>query len=385
MADFAVFVTAAETALGWRAGDFMAAYTSNQREAVAMAIDADVVAKTVVRFMRERDVWSGEPAELHQALEELASERDRTQRGWPKAPNALSNRLRRLAPVLRESGIDIARGHDGRDDSKRRVVTLRRSPRNIVPTVPGAPDGETTQEGGGAAIGPAASPGSSPGDRARIRGRSRGRSIPRHRPRRPSRVCPWGTLGTVGTTISSPPEVRRGRRHGTAPAGPVLRALALPARAGRPRRGAARASWSSGTNRRSLTMGRAEADRLEAQGHALLAQGHELLARAAPSSAPRSRRRTPRATTSSRLPRCPSTHARACGSNARAGCPSRSSDGASSRAGAPSRRSSETRRAFPDPGAPRRDPRESARELYVELVAGRPSPVRLKASGASKG
>jgi hypothetical protein len=146
MADFAVFVTAAEAALGWGPGDFMAAYTSNQNEAVAMAIDADIVAKTVVRFMRERDVWSGEPAELHQALEELASERDRSQRGWPKAPNALSNRLRRLAPVLRESGIDVARGHDGRDDCKRRVVSLRRSPRNIVPTVPAGPEGGTTQD-----------------------------------------------------------------------------------------------------------------------------------------------------------------------------------------------------------------------------------------------
>jgi hypothetical protein len=146
MADFAVFVTAAESALGWSAGDFMAAYTSNQHEAVAMAIDADIVAKTVVRFMRERDDWSGEPAELHQALEELASERDRSQRGWPKAPNALSNRLRRLAPVLRESGIDIVRGHDGRDDCKRRIVSLRRSPRNIVPTVPSGPEGGTTQE-----------------------------------------------------------------------------------------------------------------------------------------------------------------------------------------------------------------------------------------------
>ena len=187
MADFAVFVTAAETALGWRAGDFMAAYTSNQREAVAMAIDADVVAKTVVRFMRERDAWSGEPAELHQALEELASERDRTQRGWPKAPNALSNRLRRLAPVLRESGIDIARGHDGRDDCKRRVVTLRRSPRNIVPTVPVAPDGENTQEGGGASSAP---------------------PRPQGRPQ-PIEPDPGTVAGTIDPAPSSPPSEPR--------------------------------------------------------------------------------------------------------------------------------------------------------------------------------
>src|SRR5262249_9397930 len=148
MADFAVFVTAAEAALGWAPGDFMAAYTSNQHEAVAMAIDADIVAKAVVRFMRERDSWCGEPAELHPALEQIASDRARSHRRCPKPPNALSNRLRRLAPVLRESGIDVARGQQGRDDGKRRVLSLRRSPRNIVPTVPTVPDGETTQEAG---------------------------------------------------------------------------------------------------------------------------------------------------------------------------------------------------------------------------------------------
>jgi hypothetical protein len=183
MADFAVFVTAAESALGWRQGDFMAAYTSNQREAVAMAIDADVVAKTVIRFMRDREAWSGEPAELHQALEELASERDRSQRGWPKAPNALSNRLRRLAPVLRESGIDVVRGHDGRDDGKRRVVSLRRSPRNIVPAVPTAPEGETTQEV------------------------SEGSSFPGRPPDRPPQATsgPGTIAGTVDPAGSSPP------------------------------------------------------------------------------------------------------------------------------------------------------------------------------------
>jgi hypothetical protein len=183
MADFAVFVTAAESALGWSAGDFMAAYTSNQHEAVAMAIDADIVAKTVVRFMRERDDWSGEPADLHQALEDLASERDRSQRGWPKAPNALSNRLRRLAPVLRESGIDIVRGHDGRDDGKRRVVRLRRSPRNIVPTVPVAPHCGTTHESAYAV------------------------SFPGRLPDRPPQAasCQGTIAGTVDTDASSPP------------------------------------------------------------------------------------------------------------------------------------------------------------------------------------
>jgi len=131
-------------------------------------------------------------------------------------------------------------------------------------------------------------------------------------------------------------------------------------------------------------MGRAEADRLEAQGHALLAQGHELLARAAeiraaepsPGTLPddlipiaevpldaRTRLRLER---EGRLPverlgRRKFTRRSALAALVGDAAPSPTSD------------------------TPRRDPRESARELYVELVTGRPSPVRLKASDASKG
>jgi hypothetical protein len=126
MADFAEFIVAAEPALGWQPGDFIAAYSSNQREAVATAIDADLVAKVVVRFMATRDDWIGEPSELFDAFEKLASDRDRGQREWPKAANALSNRLRRLAPVLREAGIHVERGHEGRDDARRRTLRLQR-------------------------------------------------------------------------------------------------------------------------------------------------------------------------------------------------------------------------------------------------------------------
>jgi hypothetical protein len=131
-------------------------------------------------------------------------------------------------------------------------------------------------------------------------------------------------------------------------------------------------------------MGRHEADRLEAQGHALLAQGHELLARAAelraaePATAgadddlipiaevPLDARTRLRLEREGRLPvekfgRRKFTRRSALAALVGDAAPPPTSD------------------------TPRRDPRESARELYVELVTGRRSPVRLRASGVSKG
>ena len=44
MADFARWVTAAETSIGWPSGTFMAAYGGNQESANELALEASVVA-----------------------------------------------------------------------------------------------------------------------------------------------------------------------------------------------------------------------------------------------------------------------------------------------------------------------------------------------------
>jgi hypothetical protein len=47
MADFAAFATAAETALGFETGAFMAAYAHNQEQVADVALEADAVALAV--------------------------------------------------------------------------------------------------------------------------------------------------------------------------------------------------------------------------------------------------------------------------------------------------------------------------------------------------
>jgi hypothetical protein len=106
MADFALWASAAESSLSWEPGGFLWAYSSNREEATETALDADPVAAAVGEFMQGRDQWTGTAAQLWTALNELVDEDITRTRAWPGAPNALSGRLKRLAPALRVIGIE---------------------------------------------------------------------------------------------------------------------------------------------------------------------------------------------------------------------------------------------------------------------------------------
>jgi hypothetical protein len=121
MADFAVWATAAEESLGWDSGAFMAAYSGNRQEATDSALDADPVAVAVLEFMAHRDQWTGSATELWTALDELVDEGVRKTKAWPGAPNALTGRLKRLAPTLRGVGIEYGEDRSGR--SRKKVLT----------------------------------------------------------------------------------------------------------------------------------------------------------------------------------------------------------------------------------------------------------------------
>ena len=113
MADFATWVVAAETALPWEAGAFMAAYTANRGEIVELSLAADVVGATILEFMAERPEWTGTPTELFDALENLVPDRTKKSRAWPKATHVLSARLKRLATFLRAVGLEVIPGKSG--------------------------------------------------------------------------------------------------------------------------------------------------------------------------------------------------------------------------------------------------------------------------------
>lgn len=130
MADFAVWVSAAEEALPWNSGEFLDAYRGNRKEAVEQSLDSDAVSSTVREFMASRADWEGTSSELLDKLCEIAPEKLQKSKPWPKASNVLSNKLKRCTTFLRAAGIEvefIRMPHSGR-----RKIMLRSTKQNIA-------------------------------------------------------------------------------------------------------------------------------------------------------------------------------------------------------------------------------------------------------------
>ncbi len=124
MADFAAWVSAAETALGWEPGTFIAAYLGNRKGTNEAAIEADAIGEAVCQLVEKND-WSGSATELLARLGELVTDSVIKGRGWPAA-NKLRGRLRRLATALRERGITLDLDERANDNARTRVIGIRR-------------------------------------------------------------------------------------------------------------------------------------------------------------------------------------------------------------------------------------------------------------------
>jgi hypothetical protein len=160
MATFAKFVTACETAF-WPEGTFLAAYGVNAENAVDDVLEADVGVSTFRDFMTEHGAFEGTMTELHAALTERIRkpERDAAEKhrkavadrdtdlqvltaaklreaqqgvrdvmssGWPKSPQVLSGRLKKVGPQLRKIGIAIT-WPSGRRQGRKISITTHNS------------------------------------------------------------------------------------------------------------------------------------------------------------------------------------------------------------------------------------------------------------------
>jgi putative DNA primase/helicase len=124
MADMMKWVTAAAPGLGWDDGQLDKAYDEKMRDTAELAFEADNVAGAIRKFMnQQRRGWEGTAAELLIEINKLVTEAEQHAKTWPKAPSAFSNRLERIAPLLRGQGLVIER----RRANGARIITIVRT------------------------------------------------------------------------------------------------------------------------------------------------------------------------------------------------------------------------------------------------------------------
>ena len=117
MSDFATWIVAAEPALPWEAGRFLEAYAANRQAMDDLALDMDRVAAIIIEMMTHVGEWSGTATDL---LEEVRGLPGQERRGSdiPQTPRGISNRLHRIAPLLRSNGLDV----QFRKGTERRII-----------------------------------------------------------------------------------------------------------------------------------------------------------------------------------------------------------------------------------------------------------------------
>lgn len=123
MADFAIWATAAESALGWEHGTFLAAYQGNRQSANDVALEASSVARPLLDLLEEDGAWSGTSSELLTALEGRVTDQVKRQNVWPKNARSVSGHLKRLAPNLRAGGWQVTFHREARQ----RLVLIERA------------------------------------------------------------------------------------------------------------------------------------------------------------------------------------------------------------------------------------------------------------------
>lgn len=142
MADFAQRVSAAEAALGWPSGSFLAAYRANRAETAAQSLESDPVATSVCALLESlpQHCWRGTTQDLLRTLTGL-QKASGLPADWPRTARGLTSRLKRAAPVLRACGIDVGRtvptGH-----ARQRLLELKRRDDGPEPSAPSAPSAE---------------------------------------------------------------------------------------------------------------------------------------------------------------------------------------------------------------------------------------------------
>jgi len=129
LADWGEYAAAVYVAMGWGADTFLDDWDEVVRVQNQATLDGSPLAQAIIKFMEDKDEYSGAASELHSKLKVVAAqlgvdvERDRA---WPKSARWLWRRIKEVLSLLVAAGVDAGRG---RDESAKRI-TLRKIPTN---------------------------------------------------------------------------------------------------------------------------------------------------------------------------------------------------------------------------------------------------------------
>jgi hypothetical protein len=124
MADFATWVSAAEPALGWPEGSFLEDYSRNRNESNAIVLETSQLYGPIVRIVSQGP-WEGTATELFNRVWDEGPTYGDSTKQLPGTVKDLSQALRRLAPNLRQVGIDVEFVQTPGSGS-RRLIRIRR-------------------------------------------------------------------------------------------------------------------------------------------------------------------------------------------------------------------------------------------------------------------
>jgi hypothetical protein len=139
MADFAIWASACENALGIRTGEFLQTYQDSRADGRILTLESSPLYEPLTKLATES--FNGTTSELLIRLNAIASEGTRRLSRWPKAPNLLSSALRRMAGSLRSTGIEIyfyRADHQGR-----RIISVKSA--SLVPQTSSASSAPSAQ------------------------------------------------------------------------------------------------------------------------------------------------------------------------------------------------------------------------------------------------
>ena len=151
MADFAAWVTAAESGLGWEPETFLRAYGRNRDEAIELGLEASPIASHLRTLMDSLSFWNGTATELLEKIRSTMTETEQRARSMPQSPQELSKHLTRLASALRSIGIEVIGHRQG--GTGQRLITITKRTESVVTvvtpvtSVPSADHSKPTESG----------------------------------------------------------------------------------------------------------------------------------------------------------------------------------------------------------------------------------------------